>query len=62
MVASEPTGIAENDTVVTIVFDVVGGGGSTTDLEVSIDGLIEALTFTDFTADGLGQTRSLIIQ
>ena len=62
MVASVPTGFADNVTVATPVFDVVGGAGSTTDLDVSIDGLIEALIFSDFTADGVGQTRSLIIQ
>ena len=62
IVASVPTGTADNVTVITIVFDVVGGAGGPTDLGVSIDRLIAASTFTDFTADGVGQTRSLIIQ
>ena len=62
MVASVPTGIADNFTAATIVFDVVGGAGGPTDLDVSIDRLIAALIFTDFTVDGVGQTRSLIIQ
>jgi len=62
MATSEPTGIAENDTVVTIVFDVVGGAGGPSELGVSMDALISAMTFTDFTADGVGQARSLIIQ
>ena len=61
-VASVPAGLADDVTVVTIVFDVVGGAGGPTDLEVSIDGLISPSTFIDFTADGVGQTRSLIIQ
>ena len=62
IVASVPTGLADDVTVATIVFDVVGGAGGTTDLDVSIDGLIAPSTFNDFTADGVGQTRSLIIQ
>jgi len=62
IVASEPTGFADDFTAATIVFDVVGGAGSPSDLDVSIDGLIEALIFIDFTADGVGETRSLIIQ
>ena len=62
IVASAPTGMAGNVTVATLVFDVVGGAGSSTDLEVSVDRLIEALTFGDFTADGVGETRSLMIQ
>ena len=62
IVASVPTGLADDVTVATIVFDVVGGAGGSTDLDVSIDGLIAPSTFNDFTADGVGQTRSLIIQ
>ena len=62
MVASAPTGMAGSVTVATLVFDVVGGAGSSTDLEVSIDTLIEALTFNDLTANGVGETRSLMIQ
>ena len=62
MVASEPMGFADDFTAATVLFDVVGGAGGPTDLDVSIDGLIEALIFIDFTADGVGQTRSLIIQ
>ena len=62
IVASVPTGLADDVTVATIVFDVVAGAGGSTDLDVSIDGLIAPSTFNDFTADGVGQTRSLIIQ
>jgi hypothetical protein len=62
IVASVPTGLADNVTAATIVFDVVGGAGAPTDLDVSIDALIAPSTFIDFTADGVGQTRSLIIQ
>ena len=62
IVASVPTGLADDVTVATIMFDVVGGAGGPTDLDVSIDRLIAPSTFTDFTADGVGQTRSLIIQ
>ena len=62
IVASVPTGLADNVTAATIVFDVVGEAGAPTDLDVSIDALIAPSTFIDFTADGVGQTRSLIIQ
>jgi len=62
MVASVPTGLPDNTVVVTLAFDVVGGAGGPTDLVVSIDRLIEALTFNDLTGDGVGETRSLLIQ
>jgi len=62
MVTSVPTGLPDNTVVVTLVFDVVGGAGGPTDLVVSIDRLIEALTFNDLTGDGVGETRSLLIQ
>ena len=52
IVASVPTGLADDVTVATIVFDVVGGAGGPTDLDVSIDGLIAPSTFIDFTASG----------
>ena len=62
MVTSVPTGLPDNTVVVTLVFDVVAGAGGPTDLVVSIDRLIEALTFNDLTGDGVGETRSLLIQ
>ena len=62
LLASVPTGLLDDFTAATIGFDVVGGAGGTTDLEVSIDRLIAASTFADLTADGVGQTRSLAIQ
>ena len=62
IVVSVPTGIADDVTAATLVFDVIGGAGGPTDLDVSIDGLIAPSTFADFTADGVGQTRSLTIQ
>ena len=61
IVASVPTGLADDVTVATIVFDVVGGAGPT-DLDVSIDRLIAPSTFIDFTADGVGQPKPLNIQ
>jgi hypothetical protein len=62
LVASVPMGLTDGFIAATVAFDVVGGAGGTTDLDVSIDALIAPSTFADLTADGMGQTRSLAIQ
>ena len=61
-VVSKPTGLTGNVTGLSVVFDVIGGAGATSSLSVAIDVLVEAVTFIDITADGVGDSRSVFIQ
>ena len=62
IVVSEPSGIAGNFSAVAFVFDVVGVSGAVSNLSVSLDQLIAAQTFADFTSGAVGADRVLIIR
>jgi hypothetical protein len=62
LVVSEPGGIVGNFSAVALVFDVVGAAGAASNLSVSLDQLIAARIFVDFTSGAVGADRVLIIR
>jgi len=62
LVVSEPIGIGGNFTALVIMFDVVGVSGATTSLDVSVDQMIAAHSFRDFTSGAVGRDHVLIIR
>ncbi len=61
-VVSDPAGMVGNLLSLTITFDVVGAGGSSTSMAVGIDQLLESGTFADFATGAVSQNHSLSVR
>jgi len=62
LLVSEPQGIGGNFTALAVTFDVVGTSGASTNVSVSLDQLIAARLFRDFTSGAVGDDRTLIVR
>jgi hypothetical protein len=62
LLVSEPQGIGGNFTALAVTFDVVGASGASTNVSVSLDQLIAARLFRDFTSGAVGDDRTLIVR
>jgi hypothetical protein len=62
LLVSEPQGVGGNFTALAVTFDVVGASGASTNVSVSLDQLIAARLFRDFTSGAVGDDRTLIVR